>query len=380
MDSAPSTPPDPVRTFAHIGDPVPVPEHAPFWKHWFESLIEHSPVLVQRITPDPSDPGATHEFDSFGGVSIGARLVLPSNDTPVGASLVTVHGDHIPDPLEVNARRWQRVADRGVAVLLVRLRGYPGSRVSTGDLTQANGNEHEWITHGFDAESCDEWILPHAVADVSNACRVMRNALLHRDTDIDINIDESIEHPGVYLHGSSLGAGLAVISASQLIGRLRGESIIDRLAIACPSLGDWACRFDQPTGTAQQLKRIIDANPDRREELMARLRLCDAIVHGRRVRVPTFAMLAKRDEIVSPKCAAAVFNAIDADPGRKWRFLIDQGHHDGDTTNNRRIALYARALCDFFDPRQRPMASLHRWDPLMHDGLAPPAGVRMDDA
>ena len=379
MDSAPSTNSDPVRTFAHIGDPVPVPDHAPFWKHWFESLVKQKPVLERRSKPDPSDPGATHEFNSSGGVTIGACLVRPSNGTPIGASLVTVHGDHIPDPLDVNARRWQRVADRGIAVLLIRLRGYPGSQTSTGDLTKVEGSGHAWITRGFDGESNEDWILPHAVADVCNACRVMRNALLHRDTDIEMQIDESIEQPGIYLHGSSLGGGLAVISASQLIGRLRGESIIDRLAIATPSLGDWACRFDSPSGTAMQLKRVIDAHPDRRDELMARLRLCDAIVHGRRVRVPTFAMLARHDEVVAPECAAAVFNAIDADPGRKWRFLIDHGHCDGDTANNRRIALYARALCDFFDPHQSPMASMRRWEPLMHAGLTPPNGIEIED-
>jgi cephalosporin-C deacetylase-like acetyl esterase len=309
------------------------------------------------------------------GVNIGCRLVLPSTGRPVAASLVTVHGDHIPDPLEINARRWQRVADRGVAVLLIRLRGYPGSQITTGDLTGSDCEGHAWVTRGFDAQKHEDWILPKAIADVSNACRVMRNALLQRDTDTQFPVDDRFEHPGVYLHGSSLGAGLGVISAAQLIGKLRGESIIDRLAIATPSLGDWTSRLDRPSGTALHFKRLIDANRDRSDELIARLRLCDAIVHGRKVRVPTFAMLARRDEVVSPECAAAVFNAIDADPGRKWRFLIDQGHHDADTANNRRIALYARALCDFFDPYQTPIEAMSRWEPLTHDGLTPPADI-----
>lgn len=379
MDRASSTPPDLVRIFAHIGDPVPAPDHAPFWKHWYETLIEHSPALVRRENPDPSDPGATHEFDSMGSVTIGCRLVFPARDTPVRASLVTVHGDHAPDPLEVNARRWQRVADRGIVVMLIRLRGYPGSQTTTGDLTAGDDHQPAWITRGLDAQTHDEWILPKAAADVCNACRVMRNLLLHRDTDTPIKVDASIEHPGVYLHGSSLGGGLAVISAAQLIGKLRGESIIDRLAIATPSLGDWATRFEHPTGTAAHLKRVVDAHPERRDELMARLKLCDAVVHGRKVRVPTFAMLARHDEVVAPHCAAAVFNAIDADPGRKWRFIIDHGHHDGDTTNTRRIALYAKALCDFFDPGSVPIGSMKRWEPLMHAGLTPPADTDPDD-
>lgn len=378
MDTSSSTDPGFVRTFAHIGDPVPASDHSPFWKHWFEDLIECTPVLTRRAYEDPSDPGATHEFVSSEGVVIGTRLVLPRDGRPVGASLVTVHGDMPPDPLEVNARRWQRVADRGVAVLLMRLRGYPGSRVSCGNLTEIGERGNTWITHGFDSESHEDWILPKGVADVCNACRVMRNALLHRDTDLEIRVDDEIEHPGVYLHGSSLGGGMAVISAAQLIGKLRGESIVDRLAIAMPSLGDWATRFASPSGTAAQLRAIVDADPDRREELMGRLKLCDAIVHGRRVRVPTLGMLARQDAVVPADCAAAVFNSIDADPGRKWRYLIDHGHTDGHAPTNRRIALFRRALCDFFDPRFAPIRSLDRWEPLMHDGSSPPDGVELD--
>lgn len=372
MDGSHSNILDSVRTFAHIGDPVPAPDHSVFWKQWFGHLVEHSPIICRRLTPDPSDPSATHEFESAGGVRIGCRLVLPADGSPVGASLVSVHGDQTPDPLEVNARRWQCVADRGIAVLLVRLRGFPGSQLQSGDLTQPVDGAPAWITRGLLAEKHDQWILPQAIADVCNACRVMRNALLHRDTDTEILVDKTIEYPGVYLHGASLGGGIAVISAAQLIGKLRGESIIDRLAIATPSLGDWPTRFDRPSGTAEHIQRVIDANPDRFDELMARLKLCDAIVHGRKVRVPMLAMLAREDRVVLPECAAAVFNAIDADPGRKWRFLIDQGHHEGDTSNMRRMALYRRALCDFFDPHQTPIESMTHWEGLMHGGLTPP--------
>ena len=378
MDRGTPSPAEIVRTFAHIGDPVPATDHSVFWKHWYAGLVSGAPALVQRVKPDPSDPSATHEFESVGGVTIGARLVLPASGQPVSASLVSVHGDHIPDPLEINARRWQRIAERGVAVLLIRLRGYPGSRTSCGDLTTNLSGSHDWITRGFDGEKHDEWILPQAVADVCNACRAMRNALLHRDTDTDIAVDESLEHPGVFLHGSSLGGGLAVISAAQLIGKLAGESIVDRLAIATPSLGDWPRRLMHPTGAAAQIRRVLDAHPDRHDELLGRLKLCDAIVHGRRVRVPTLAMLAKRDEIVPPECAAAVFNAVDADPGRKWRFQIDDGHFDGDTANNRRIALFARSMCDFFDPDLRPIDAMGPWEPMMHAGFSTPEGEQVE--
>ena len=77
MDSASSTDPGFVRTFAHIGDPVPASDHSPFWKHWFAGLVEHAPVLRRRAEPDSSDTGATHEFESVDRTTIGARLVLP---------------------------------------------------------------------------------------------------------------------------------------------------------------------------------------------------------------------------------------------------------------------------------------------------------------
>ena len=379
MERPHSTASEFVRIFSHIGDPVPAPDHSVFWKHWFAKLVEQTPVLERRAIKDSSDPTATHEFLSMGNTRIGARLILPQTGKQVAASLVTVHGDYTPDPLEVNARRWQHVADRGVAVLLIRLRGFPGSQADTGDLTNETNPGDAWITRGFTSTSNDDWILPQAVADVSNACRIMRNALIHRDTDTDIDVDPSVEHPGVYLHGSSLGGGLAVISAAQLIGKIRGESIVNRLAIATPSLGDWPSRFDRPSGTAADIKRVIDANPDRFDELMERLKLCDAVVHGRKVHIPTYAMLAHNDAVVAPACAAGVYNSIDADPGRKWRFLIQHGHHTGDTNNNRRIALYARSLADFFDPYNTPIASMRDWEQLMHAGLNPPPHVQSSE-
>ena len=90
-------------------------------------------------------------------------------------------------------------------------------------------------------------------------------------------------------------------------------------------------------------------------------------------------MLAKRDAVVAPTTAAAVLNSIDADPGRKWRFLIEQGHHDGDTGVNRRIAMYRRALCDFFDPEMRPIQSMKRWEACMHGGTELPSGVEDEE-
>lgn len=358
-----------VQTFAHIGDPSPSGDHSVFWTHWFDRLVEHTPVLTRRTAPDDSDPSATHELISEGGARIGGVLVLPKGDRPASASLVAVHGYHVSEPLSESAKRWRPIADQGVAVLVIRLRGYPGSQVGVGDLTAPDAHACGWIGRGLADQTHEGWVVPHAVADVCNACRVMRNALLHRDTDLDIPVDESIDHPGVFLQGSSLGGGLAVIAAGQLIGKLRGESIVDRLAVSLPSLGDWRWRLEHGRGgMTGELRGLLTHHSTRQSELIDRLRLCDAVVHARRVRVPTLAMLAKRDDVVPAPSAAAVFNAIDADPGRKWRFVAPYGHFEGGISNARRHALFERAMTDFFDPRRPPIEAMTAWETAMHEG------------
>ena len=358
-----------VQTFAHIGDPTPSADHSVFWKHWYSRLVETQPVLIKRSVVDDSDPSATHQFESADGVQIGCTLVLPSNKRPVRASLVTAHGYTLTKSLKESKARWQSIADQGVAVLIIRLRGYPGSQIGIGDQTKPDQHGAGWIARGFDADRHEEWILPNAVADVCNACRVMRNALLHRDTDTSIVVDPAIDHPGVFLSGRSLGGGLSTIAAAQLIGKLSGESIIDRLAIALPSLGDWYWRLaHQPSGTTLDILKVIREHPEREDELISRLRLCDAVVHGRKVRVPTLGMLAQKDDVAPAPSAAAVFNAIEADPGRKWRFVVPYGHFDGGIANARRHALFERCLTEFFDPSHLPIESMTRWEPYLHDG------------
>ena len=175
-----------VQTFAHIGDPSPAPDHSVFWKHWYARFIEDQPNLSVRSVTDDSDPTATHEFISSDGVRIGCRLVLPEDGKPVKASLVTAHGYHHALLLGDSIKRWQRIADSGVAVLIVRLRGYPGSQIGIGDQTTPDELGAGWIARGFAGKAHEDWILPKAVADVCNACRVMRNALLqsrHRGPD-----------------------------------------------------------------------------------------------------------------------------------------------------------------------------------------------------
>lgn len=358
----------PVQTLSHVGDPSPAPDHSSFWNAWFERLCQESPVLQVREVVDPTDPTATHEFISTQGVRIGCRLITPPEGTAVRASLVGVHGYGVPGSLESDERKYAEISRRGVAVLSIRLRGYPGSRTDTqGNLIELDASDPEWVINGFDEYEHKDWVLPHTLADVCNAVRVMRNALLGRDArDLEPWLEGEKRRPDVYLHGQSLGGGLATIAAGLLSGRMLGRPIVDRLAIEVPSLGAWRWRLEHHhAGLSEQFGKVIRANPDRREELIDRLRLMDAVVHGRRVRVATLAMLAGRDEIAPAPTSAAVYNAVDADPGLKWRFCISYGHHNNDVANTRRVALYQKSLVDFFDPAQLPIESMAPWEAQM---------------
>jgi len=365
----------PVRTMAHVCDPVKSSDHSGFWKRWYERLVLGSPVLAERSVHDPSDPSATHDFESIGGVRIGCSLVCPPAGVPVRGAVVTTHGYTNPKPLGEAAHRWRALGDNGVAVLELRLRGYPGSRLGIGDQTTPDATGAGWIGRGFAAEDASAWILPHAIADVCNGVRIMRNILLGRG-GIRLDIDPTLDHAGVWLQGESIGGGIATIASSLMIGRLPNETIIDRLAIALPSLGCWGWRLHQQcTGTTADIRRVIEEHPERVEELVDRVRLCDAAVHAAHVRVPALAKLATRDSVVPAPAAAAVYNAIDSGPGRKWRFVVPYGHcPDAGIANARRHALYERAMVDFFDPARRPMDSMERWEPIMNDGDQGPNG------
>ncbi len=359
-----------VRTFAHVGDPTPAADHSVFWNHWYAAVTAEQPAIRRRVTEDPSDPTVTHEFDSggAGGVRIGGRLILPPDGRRVKSGLVVVHGTS-PRECAVEDARWRRAAERGVMVFAIRLRGFPGSQRETGDLRTPDAVGAGWIGRGLDAPTQDDWIVPHAAADVVNACRALR-AWLHGQAGDGVDAEpESTDHPLVALYGESLGGGLAVIAAAQLAGRLPRAHYIDRLALSLPSLGDWPWRFHQrPCGSGADIEKILTHHAARRDELVARVRLCDAVVHATKVRRPTLARLAVKDDVVPAPTAAAVFNAIDADPARKWRFLVPYGHIDGGITNARRHALFERCLADFLDPVARPIQLMEPWEPVMHTG------------
>lgn len=372
----------PMQTLARVGDPVPSPDHSVFWTAWFQEVSATRPILAPGHH-DLSDDSATHVFGSVGRVRVGCRLLLPPDRRPVRAGLVTTHGYRVDARLEDEARRWAALAALGVAVLLVRVRGFPGSQLDTGDLVTPDDRTGDtWITRGLAAgdrepESTLRWTYPQGVADVVNACRAMRNALAGRYTEVDLG-PATARRP-LFLHGESFGGALAVIAAATLAGRLPNDSVIDRFVLALPSMGDWPWRADHPAGGVQ--REIADAlrrHAAHAHRIHARLRLADTVVHAVRVRRPTLCKLAELDDVVPAPTQAAIFNALGTDPGEKWRFIVPCGHYDGGLANARRHALFDRCTLDFLDPGNAPTRAMRGWEPLLRQGDRAPDDARED--
>ena len=360
------SPPDdfglgPVATLAHVSDPTPAPMHRPFWAAWREALLGARPRLGPAEPADPSDPTATHRFVSVGSVRVGCALELPPSGVPLRAGLVTTHGYSSSEPLAGLARRWQGLAAKGVAVLVARVRGYPGSQIDAGDWGGAP-DSLGWITRGFPAamhrpEDAMGWSLPLAVADVACAGRALRDWLASRGR---------ADAP-VFLHGESFGGGLAVMAAARTpAGFVRFE----RLALGLPTFGDWSWRLADPArmalGSGAQMLSLLRALDS--PHAVDVLRLCDTAVHARRVMAPTLCKLALRDEVVPAPAAAAVYNALGTDPGGKWRFLVPEGHTEPSLACARRHALFERCLADFLDPGREPAAAMMAWEDALVEG------------
>lgn len=375
--SEPTLPPDdfglsPLETLAHVGASAPARDHSAFWAHWEQAVASCRPEIRPRTheAPDPSDPSATHEFESLRHVRIGAALLLPpgarKSTGAIRAGVVALHGYGEPPPLAAEERAWTPLLERGAAVLAVRVRGFPGSRLDARALTpEGAGHELGFVTYGLDArvgkpEDAMLWSIPQAAADVALACRALR-AYLDR---------LSGPRRPLYLAGTSFGAGLAVLAASHGAGAL-----VERLCISLPALGDWAWRLAHRDrcrhGIGGEVWNFLTLHAPRAAEIVEVLRLCDTVVHAARVRCPTLCGLALRDEVVPAPAAAAVFNALACDPGRKWRFILPAGHAEAGVRNARRHALFARLTLDFLDPGLAPDEALDR-EPASDRRLAPP--------
>lgn len=341
----------PVRTLAHVGDPSPSGVYSPLWSAWSQAVSGLRPVVRTRAAP-ADDPGATHEFESLGHARIGCRWEPPEG--PVRAVAVLTHGYGTREGLAGSMSAWSALRERGVGVLGIRVRGYPGSR---SDTPPPGPDEEGYAARGLvsacgNPELLFSWILVQAAADVALALRAAR----------------SLAPAGVpaMLIGESFGAGLALAAASHLAG----PDATDRIVLALPSLGDWKWRFAHEAlpGTAGRhvrdaVRRLARGSETAEEELLESVRAMDSVLHAARVRCPALCMLAERDEVVPAPTAAAVYNALGSEPGRKWRFVVPCGHFDAGLANARRHAAFRQCALDFLDPSKSPEAAMARWEP-----------------
>jgi cephalosporin-C deacetylase-like acetyl esterase len=344
----------PVQTLAHVADPTRIQRFTAFWKTWTAGVFASEPRLRERREDDPSDPTATHEFESARHARIGCRLLWPEARATGG--LVVLHGYSELPSLEQTESEWRELAERGVAILCLRVRGYPGSQLDCRPLVDhAGGVGGRWITYGLSEPISDQgygcaWSFSLAAADVVNAYRALRRELARSPMTARAPI--SIE-------GHSLGGALAILAASVLADRDEPA----RLAIGVPTMGDWTFRLSLPahrTGGAGEAVREYIADHPRESEILDLLRVHDAAVHARRVRCPVLCKLAMRDDVVPAPAAAAVFNNLASPPGLKRRFVVRCGHYDGGIADMRRHAAFERLSRDFLDPAADPEEVLLR--------------------
>lgn len=363
----------PSATLAHVADPTPSRFHVPFWNGWTKAIAADDARLTAWTSRDldPADATATHQVVSHRHVRLGCRLIEPAGAHKPGmvrSGVVVLHGYERPIPLAQEDDVWAPLISRGVAVLALRIRGFAGSLVDTGDWSSPS-----WICRGLDVpvtstrpeggdSTCTDlmaWSLPLGIADVVNACRALARHL----------------GPGVpiSLSGESFGGALASIAAGLFATHPELGVEIARLQIALPTFGDWKWRLaserlTRAGGSQREVRDLLVQEASRADELVERLRICDTAVHAQRIKCPVLCKLALRDEVVPAPSAAAVYNALYSPPGRKWRFVTPYGHFDGGIRNARRHALFDRCTIDFLDPGAEPIDSMVRWQPLLASG------------
>lgn len=351
----------PVRTLAHVAEGVPAPMHQAFWRAWRDALFAHEPGLRVADAGECDDPSASHIIESVGGVRLGCRLLLPAEGGALRAMLVSLHGYGEVPSLADHALSWSDLGARGVAVLAVRVRGFRGSRMDASALADAAARGG-WVAHGLDqpiARPADalRWSVPQAALDVACALRVARRELTRR----------AGPEAMLQLHGESFGGGLAVLAIAGLARRIW----VERLVLSLPSLGDWAWRSRHGRwgeGLGAELGALLRGQPAREQELYDTIRLCDSAVLAPQVSCAVLGKLAERDEVVPAPSAAAVFNALGADPGRKYRFVVPVGHADAGAASARRHALFRRCAADFLDPARRARDGMRAWAALLGAG------------
>ncbi len=326
----------PVQTLARVGDTTPAAMHGAFWSLWNDTLGAIEPEFSCRAS-GPIRGTRLMTWRSLGGVWIDGLLM---GDGSAATGLVVLHGYTSPPPMADEAPRWSRLADRGVAVLLVRVRGYPESARDTGDLTAA---PFGYITVGLDGplESPADvlrWVIPGAIADVVQAIRGLRGHLGARSQ--------------VFLRGESFGAGLGVIAAA--LSRPWGS--VQRMVLGLPSLGDWTWRVQRPAldGSGRHVAAFLRQQGRRAGEVLAALRLADAVVHAPSVECPVLCKLALADDVVPAPSAAAVFNALGTPRALKWRYVVRYGHFEGGIRDARAHARFERLAERFLDPALDP--------------------------
>ncbi len=345
----------PIETLAHVGDPTRSPRHARVWKAWSAAVAAARGRLEPSKDLDPSDPTADVRFTGVRHARIGGRLLAAKGRARAG--IVVLHGYSTVGRLAKQGARWEGLRGRGAAVLLVRVRGYPGSRLDVNDWGAPGAG---WITRGLEVPSSEagmgcEWSFAYGVADAVVAARALRTLLAERAR-------AGGGEPPIFLAGESFGAALAVVAASHLSER----DEIARLAIGLPSMGDWAWRLAHTRargggrGAGAEITRFLADHSGRTEEIVQSLRVFDAAIHARDVRCPVLCKLAIRDDVVPAPAAAAVFNALAGDPGRKSRFVTRYGHFDGGVADVRRHATFDRLVEEFLDPGREPEEALAR--------------------
>lgn len=335
-------------TLGFVMDPTPPAGFLQFWSGWLERQLAKPPRFQAVPASDDlrSGLGVTHIVNGSRGVAIGTSIRLPKGGVgAVRGVVVRLHGYGIdPDePMSTN-RLYGDLEDECLAVVRMRVRGFPGSPMTPNDKCQRLGYAATGLTDP------DSWLVGLAVADVCAVC---------------IAAKEMFGRP-VTLHGESFGGGLAVVATSALSG---AEQTIERLVIGTPTLGAWPWRLTVDCGDGlgvEVASALEELSAPLRERAIQTLALYDAVTHAGRVIVPTLCKLAISDSVVPAPTAAAVFNALASDPGHKWRFITPRGHaQDLSTAELRCEVRFDRLAREFVDPSRPPedsMASFNHAD------------------